>query len=168
MNPYNQELLSQFYSQGLSKKEFIKRFDLEYHTPISLISEEIENACQKEDADELEDAITLIFIFNEKKIPVEKLNRLLLEHWHYKHEDVASLLQDIKSESSVDYLFKATQENYKYLSSDDSHALAIKCIWALGEINNDSARLKLGKLCQSDIDIIKSNAEYQLNRLSNQ
>ncbi|MCG8710945.1 hypothetical protein JHU04_004263 [Brenneria sp. 4F2] len=167
MNPYNQELLGQFYSQGLSKEEFIKKFDLESHSPISLISKEIEKACQKEDADELDDAITLIFIFNENKIPIEQLNRLLLEHWHYKHEDIASLLRDIKSESSVEYLFKATQEDYKYLSFDDSHALTIKCIWALGEINNDNARLKLCKLCQSDIDIIKSNAEYQLSRLLN-
>ncbi|MCU1799159.1 hypothetical protein CUU45_18040 [Pectobacterium polaris] len=166
MNQYNQELLNMFYSQNISKYELIKKFDLECHTSIELISKEIENASQKKSADELEDAITLIFIFNEKKIPVEQLNYLLLEHWHYKHEDIASLLQDIKSESSVEYLFKATEENYEYLSFDDSYALAVKCIWALGEINNENAKIKLSKLCQSDIKIIKSNAEKQLNRLS--
>ncbi|RKO80839.1 hypothetical protein C5E04_16525 [Pectobacterium parmentieri] len=166
MNLYNQTLLNEFYSQSFSKEELIKRFDLECYSPAAFISKEIGIASKKENADELEDAITLVFIFNEKDVPVEQLNFLLLEHWHYKHEDIASLLQDIRSESSVECLFKAIQEDYKYLSFDDSYALAIKCIWALGGINNENAKSKLSELCQSDIAIIKSNAENQLARLA--
>lgn len=164
MNLHNKELLNKFYSQCLSKQELVKKFDLEGDTPAAFISKEIDSATKKESADELEDAIVLIFVFD-AKVAVEKLNVLLLKHWHYRHEDIASLLQKIKSESSVEYLFNAIHEKYQYLSYYDSYALEVKCIWALGEINSESSRQKLSQLCQSDIDIIKQNAENQLKRL---
>lgn len=165
MRPYNQELLNRFYAQDLSKAELVDRFDLEGHTPAAFISREIAAASEKESADDLEDAITLAFAFDATSIPAEKWNALLLEDWHFKHEDIASLLQDIKSESSVASLFQVCQTRYAYLEFDDSHALAVKCIWALGDINNEDARLRLAALCRSEVGVIRSNAEQQLKRV---
>lgn len=165
MRSHNQALLDLFYAQGLSRGEVVEKFDLEGHAPAEFISMEMEAAAKKESADDLEDAITLIFIFDEKSISAEQLNGLLLENWHFRHEDIASLLQDIKSESSVEFLFKACQMRYAYLEFDDSHALAVKCIWALGDINNEEARLRLAALCRSEIGVIRSNAEQQLKRV---
>ena len=156
MNVYDKKLLDGFFDGKFSKNKIIKEFDFEGFAPDVFIQKEIESASKKENADELEDAITLIFI------PIAKLNSLLLEHWHYKHEDIASLLQDAKSESSVDYLYKAVKEKYDYLLFDDSYALAVKCIWGLGKINNESSRLRLSQLCRLDVDIISNNASNQL------
>ena len=166
MNMYDRKLLNGFFKGKFSKNQVVEKFDLDGLTPDVFISKEIESASNKENADELEDAITLIFIFDEKNIPIAKLNSLLLEHWHYRHEDIASLLQDAKSESSVDYLYKSIKQKYNYLMFDDSCALAVKCIWGLGDINNEASILKLLKLCKSDINVIRDNASAQLDKLS--
>lgn len=87
-----------------------------------------------------------------------------MESWHYRHEDIASLLQDAKSPTSIDALNKAVMTKFGYLDFDDSYALAVKCIWALGEIGTPEAMDKLTKLSKSDNKIIRDNAINQLKR----
>jgi hypothetical protein len=53
---------------------------------------------------------------------------------------------------------------YAYLVFDDNYALAVKAIWALGDIGTEAAREKLKLLPQSEIEAISENAKYQLAR----
>lgn len=92
------------------------------------------------------------------------LNELILSKWHYKHEDLALILQHYQQASSVNPLYQASSLNLDYLDFDDSYALAVKCIWALGDIGTQEALEKLEILSNSDNDIIKANAIKQLNR----
>lgn len=164
MNEINTMLLEDFYSQKIPMDEVKERFSLEGKSQYELIHDLLIEARDNKDPDLLEDGITLIFIFKEMKYPVKELNELLLESWHYRHEDIASLLQDAKSPTSIDALNKAVMTKFGYLDFDDSYALAVKCIWALGEIGTPEAMDKLTKLSKSDNKIIRDNAINQLKR----
>lgn len=164
MNEINTMLLEDFYSQKIPMDEVKERFSLEGKSQYEFIHDLLIEARDNKDPDLLEDGITLIFIFKEMKYPVKELNELLLESWHYRHEDIASLLQDAKSPTSIDALNKAVMTKFGYLDFDDSYALAVKCIWALGEIGTPEAMDKLTKLSKSDNKIIRDNAINQLKR----
>ncbi|ROP59945.1 PBS lyase HEAT-like repeat-containing protein [Enterobacter sp. BIGb0383] len=164
MNENNTMLLEGFYSQKISGDELKERFSLEGKSTSEFISNLLIEASDNKDPDLLEDGITLIFIFKDVRYPIKELNSLLLESWHYKHEDIASLLQDAKSPTSIDALNKAIVKKFDYLDFDDSYALAVKCIWALGEIGTPEAIDKLTKLSISDNDVIRDNAINQLKR----
>lgn len=121
-------------------------------------------AKDNKDPDLLEDGITLVFIFKDVSYPIKKLNELLLNSWHYKHEDIASLLQNAKSPTSIDALYKAIMTRFDYLNFDDSYALAVKCIWALRDIGTPEAIDKLTQLSKSDNEVIRCNTIHQLKR----
>ncbi|CAI1873407.1 Uncharacterised protein [Serratia fonticola] len=164
MNEINTMLLEGFYSQKIPMDEVKERFSLEGTSQYEFIHDLLIEARDNKDPDLLEDGITLIFIFKEMKYPVKELNELLLEPWHYRHEDIASLLQDAKSPTSIDALNKAVMTKFDYLDFDDSYALVVKCIWALGEIGTPVAMDKMTKLSKSDNKIIRDNAINQLKR----
>jgi hypothetical protein len=88
--------------------------------------------------------------------------RLLQVDWHYKHEDIARILQDLKDPSTVNCLFNAAQLHFEYLDYDDTYQFARKCIKALSAIDNEEAISKLRLLTQSDIPEIKHYAEKEL------
>lgn len=164
MNEINTMLLEDFYSQKIPMDEVKERFSLEGKSQYEFIHDLLIEARDNKDPDLLEGGITLIFIFKEMRCPVKELNELLLESWHYRHEDIASLLQDAKSPTSIDALNKAVMTKFDYLDFDDNYALAVKCIWALGEIGTPEAMDKLTKLSKSDNKIIRDNAINQLKR----
>lgn len=115
----------------------------------------------------VEVALYLIFVYELfSEMYLNLLNNLILCDWHEQHENIAMILQRIKSPQSVDYLYIAASKKYSYLEYDDNFALAVKCIWALGEINTDEAMKKLEILQMSENDIIKKNAIKQLQRIS--
>ena len=164
MNEINTMLLEGFYSRKISMGEVKERFSLEGKSQCEFIHDLLIEARDKKDPDLLEDGITLIFIFKEVYYPIKELNELLLESWHYKHEDIASLLQDAKSPTSIDALNKAVMTKFDYLDFDDAYALAVKCIWALGGIGTSEAKDKLTEFSKSDNRVIKENAIKQLKR----
>jgi len=164
MNKNNTNLLDAFYTQEMSKNQVKMNFDLEGKSEFDFILNELNKARKDRSPDMLEDAVTLLFIFDGVNHPTNELNELLLEPWHYKHEDIASLLQDAKSPSSADFLYRATIKEFDYLSFDDSYALAIKCIWALGEIDSPQAIDNLVKLSKSNNHKISNNALNQLKK----
>jgi hypothetical protein len=90
------------------------------------------------------------------------LSKLLLEEWHYRHEDITTILQDLKSPKSSDALYDRALVKPVYMNYDESYSLARKCIHALGDINTEYSRDKLILLAASDIPIVKEKAEKQL------
>ncbi|WP_145973675.1 hypothetical protein [Phytobacter massiliensis] len=55
---------------------------------------------------------------------------------------------------------------FDYLDFDDSYALAVKCIWALGDIATKESFEKLKLLSKSNNTVIKENACHQLKKHS--
>lgn len=90
------------------------------------------------------------------------LCRFLKDDWHRCHEDIVSLLEDIKDPQSVDCLYQRALEIPDY---DDGRALAIKCIWALGAINTGEAKKRLVLLTRSGDKITREHASEQLHYL---
>lgn len=93
---------------------------------------------------------------------IDVLTRLLKEEWHCEHESIIDSLDDLRCYSCVDIFFDTALAHYEYLDYDEAFALAVKCIWGLGNIGTKEAREKLQLLAKSDNDIIKENALYQL------
>jgi hypothetical protein len=83
------------------------------------------------------------------------------EEWLYKHEDIATLLEKIKSPASVPYLYRLA-DNYE---TSDMHSIPLKAMWALRAIGNLEAEESLSKLCQSSDERKAKIAKQQLEYL---
>ena len=69
----------------------------------------------------------------------------------------------LRTPDAVEALFGATQW-IPTLEYDDSRALAVKAIWALGKIPGAEAENKLETLARSGDDILQKTAAEQLER----
>ncbi|MFU8646689.1 HEAT repeat domain-containing protein [Lysinibacillus sp. fkY74-1] len=87
---------------------------------------------------------------------------LIEEDWHKSHEDIAFTLSKLKPLNAVESLYKAVFHELEYLDYDDNFALAVKCIWGLGNINSPDSIEKLKSLSKSNNETIKRNAMEQL------
>jgi hypothetical protein len=127
---------------------------------VRLLNEAFEN----KDADLVEEAI---YGFLDSEGFSNKFSdifcKLLQEDWHYRHEDIARILQGIKDPSTVDCLYNAVELQFDYLDYDDTYQFARKCIWALADIGTPGARAKLQQLTQSKNELV---AGYALKRLN--
>lgn len=55
-------------------------------------------------------------MFNESDVAV--LNELLITPGHQRHQEIAKLLQDLKSPSTVPFVRKALESNFDYLENE--------------------------------------------------
>ncbi|WP_312429675.1 hypothetical protein [Lacrimispora sp.] len=149
----------------LIKKEFIKDFAVDVTKDPSYIIRLLEMAFGEQNAIDVESALYVGFAFNLfTKDFANVLCKLIEANWHFQHENIASILKQLKCPDTVDSLFKAALLRLKYLEYSDVSPLAVKCIWALGDINTRESRKKLELLAQSENQIIKDNAIMQLSR----
>jgi hypothetical protein len=163
MTNEEKNLIEELMRKSITKEEFQKQFSMDLNEVFLL--QRLERAYEQNNADDLEYVMFVGFAFDlysEKMANI--LSQLLIQDWHHVHEDLASVLQDLKDPQSIDNLYQTALANYEYLDFDDSYALAVKCIWALGDINTEYAREKLKLLAKSNNSIIKENAVNQLNR----
>jgi HEAT repeat protein len=113
---------------------------------------------------DVEDGLLPVFVYKmESETLSEILCALLLEEWHYKHEDIVSKMQADKKPIYVEPLYQTAVKTFKYLDYDDTYGLARKCTWALYEINTKESIEKLKKLSLSDNKFVK---QYALKRLT--
>jgi len=106
------------------------------------------------------------FGFEEQAFSV--IPKLLIENWHFRHEDVASSLQDYHEQAgpeAIENLYTAAITKFDYLAFDEACALAVKCTWALGAIGYGEAVSKLKLLSKIENEVIAKAASYQLDRL---
>lgn len=96
---------------------------------------------------------------------LDVFNKLLLEKWHNKHEDIVMLIQRINNFESVEFLFKAVYLKPDYLSWDDNYSFEKKCIHAIARIGKQDSIKYLSVLCDDANPIIKECSEKQLSRL---
>lgn len=149
---------------SLIKNEFIKSFTVDITKEPSYLIHLLEMAFKEQNATDVESVLYVGFAFNlftEEFVSV--LCKLLEVDWHFQHENIASILKQLKCPDAVESLYKAALFNLSYLEYSEASPLAVKCIWALGDINTSESRKKLELLAQSENQVIKNNAVKQLN-----
>jgi hypothetical protein len=147
----------------LSNEEFLRRFPSAVcNGKVSLAL--LGKAYRERQDEDLECAMIVGFAFGFGPEHLEILCRLVDEPWHFCHEDVVSALDDMRTPAALDSLFRATQWIPEYLNYDDARALAVKAIWGLGNLRMAEADAKLQILAQSENQIVRENAEKQLQR----
>ncbi|MFD9969413.1 HEAT repeat domain-containing protein [Streptomyces sp. NPDC059011] len=125
----------------------------------------LRDAMERQDADDVEIALIVKGAADASGEEfLEPLIELCGADWHYKHEDVVSGLSAFRSPRTVPALVEATHWIPEYLDYDESRALAVKAIWALGGIPGPEAREALEGLRDDENEIIRENALKQLAR----
>lgn len=123
-----------------------------------------EEAYQARNSDDMDCAIVVGFVFGFGPEHTTILCQLLDEDWHRSHEDAVSALDGLRTPVAIESLFRATQWIPDYLDFDDARALAVKAIWALGNLPGPESEAKLKAIARSDDPILRTNAEEQLER----
>ena len=166
MTTFNEGNIKMLMRDEISREEFLDRELInssDLGTELKkqlLITKEIRDAY---DADIL---IYLVFkfkVYDDEFITL--FNELLMCDWHEQHENLAMLLQRLKPKASVPYLYETALKIYDYLSFDINYALAVKCIWALGDIGSPEAREKLELLLSDNRETVRQNAKKQILRI---
>jgi hypothetical protein len=150
-------------ARQISKEEFLRQFPLAIERG-KLALRLLEEASKAQNAEDLQCALIVGHAFGFAAEHLDILSRLVDVDWHYCHEDIVSALQTWPTPDTVEALFRATQWIPKSLEYDDSRALAVKAIWALGKIPGTEAETKLEALARSDNAILRKTAEEQLER----
>ena len=116
------------------------------------------------DAEAIEEALVVISAANfDLNNFILDLCKLLQVDWHYKHEDLATLLKEAKNPLSLDYLYSATELQFPYLDYDDTYQFGRKCIKALSAIGTENAISRLILLSESKIPEIAEYAKKELH-----
>ncbi|MBD2785034.1 HEAT repeat domain-containing protein [Xenorhabdus sp. DI] len=158
------ELIESFLSISVDKKRFKEKY-IDCFGEIN-ICHELELSILNKDADAIDLFLYFGAVIGYNYSCISLLNKLILMQWHYKHEDLAMILQHYKHPSSVDALYQVSGFELEYLDFDDSYALAVKCIWGLGDIGTPEAFEKLKVLSESDNEVVRENSINQLKRYS--
>ena len=166
MNDNERKHILELGLDKISKEQFIKKFSVDINNNPNYVMELLVCAYNEKNADDVEYALTVAYKLNlitERYVTI--LCDLLEERWHYRHEDIAKILQSMKSPSSIESLYRTALTKFEYLDYDNS-ALARKCIWALGDINTDESKKKLELIATDETlsEEIRGNAIKQLNR----
>ena len=122
------------------------------------------NAIEAKDAEQIDIALDKCFGSNFSGEYIPALIELLGKTWHYRHEDIVRVLQQLKDSRAVDALYNEAHSEYEYLNYDDCYGLARKCTWALADIGTPEAKAKLQQLVQENNQFV---AEYAQKRLNN-
>jgi len=122
----------------------------------------LKEAYKRQDGEAVELALMQCYDKFDRSDYVAVLIDLLLEDWHYKHEDIALELQRIQSPLAVDALHQTAIKKFAYLDYNYSHALARKCTWALCKIGTEEAKQRLIQLTDFEDSEVVSYAQKRL------
>ncbi len=127
----------------ISRDEFAHRF------PLALEDGKValrlfEEAYREKNAEDLQCALIIGAAFGFGPEHTDILGHLVESDWHFSHEDIVSALDGLRDPAAVSALYSATQWVPEYLNFDESRALAVKAIWALGKIYKQRSRRKAG------------------------
>lgn len=131
-----------------------------------VIEDGLIEAYKNQDASNLEIIIYLIFVYDlYDKRYVDLLNKLILSDWHFQHENISMLLQEISDIESLPYLYEAVNTPPKYVLLDENCAFQVKCVRAIYYIGKEKSRTYLEALCKNKNTIIGDIAQRQFKKL---
>ena len=123
----------------------------------------LQKAVQQRDPDKFEEALSACFPMRNREGLCELLAEMLVADWHFRHEDVALAVQDLKCACAVEALERRASSNPSYLEWDENHALARKCTWALADIGTDDAKEALKRLSKSETLVVRDFAQKRID-----
>ncbi|MFZ5807542.1 MAG: HEAT repeat domain-containing protein [Verrucomicrobiota bacterium] len=173
MTPRERELISRFVitphkrKPRITKEEFLQRFRPHVSDGQKLSLDLLNEALHAKNPEDVDDALIVGFNFGFSPKHVDMLCELSDADWHFSHEDIVSALDEVRDPRAIETLYKATQKVPEYLVHDESRSLAVKAIYALGNISHPSANEKLRLLSESKNEILRETALLQLEYRAN-
>lgn len=87
--------------------------------------------------------------------------------WHGNHEDVVSVLDDLRRPEAVDAFVRAALTTYAVRAHDTYGALASNAMWALGNLATRESVAALAKLAvESNLSRVRDDAVEHLERVA--
>jgi hypothetical protein len=164
MNEEEQNIVLNFFLHRISEDELLRRFRIGRSDGMSFALRVLGEAYRAKDAGSVECGLGLGFHFGMSPQFFDILVKLSDAEWHERHEDVVTALNELHDSRSVEALYRAALKRHPYLGYDNARALAVKAVWALGNLGDTSADEKLRVLAKSDDGILRREAENQLLR----
>jgi hypothetical protein len=164
MIPDEQRTVFDLALKKISEEEFLRRFGIRRADGSKFALSILEKAYRERVAIDVECGLWVGFHFGFSSDHLDILCRLSEADWHQRHEDVVTALGELHDNRAVEALYRATLKTPTYLEFDDSRALAVKAIWALGRLKDPAADEKLRVLAQSNEPILSEEAANQLRR----
>lgn len=157
-----------FTKQVIDDETFEKFYPWDFHK--YYLFEEIETLKKDKDAKGVERLMT---VFNwltghnkmEKDVAI-KFAELLLENWHYCHEDIAAVFQfSFPLPEVIPFLKKAIEMKHQVLIDYENYEPFVRqCMWALSEIGTNEAISTILNFSKSENKIYQKWANEQINR----
>lgn len=163
MTTEERELVMALATKGMPQADFLSRFRGSKDGQ-QLCSDLLTEAIGSKSADDVEYALMVGYTFGFTDAHLKPLLDLASAPWHFKHEDVVTALGQLKSPKAVEGLHAATKWIPEYLDFDESRALAVKAIWALGRIKGPEAEAALSALIKDPDPILAESATVQIER----
>ncbi|HEX8343293.1 MAG TPA: hypothetical protein VF657_00935 [Actinoplanes sp.] len=113
---------------------------------------------------DLEAALIVCGAFGVGPRHLPHLVALLPVDWHKQHENIVTMLVDLRSPDAVGALHHAAVSGPAYLDWNENRPLATKAIWALGVIPGGEAERALTELADDPDEIVRQTAQSQLDR----
>lgn len=124
----------------------------------------LRDAVTRCDATDVEMALVVGFTFGFTDAHLPLLIDLATASWHQRHEDVVRAIDPFHSPTAIAALVDAAQWVPGYLDFDENRALAVKAVWALGNIPGQEAVTALRGLLAEPDPIVHRGAAEQLRR----
>lgn len=138
------------WGRKIEPEEFLRRFG--ESDGQALARRLVIEAIADENGDDLEASLIVVFVFGVTPGLLEPLKHLTTVEWHSRHEDVVTLLQDLRSTETVEALSRLTEWAPARLDAFDANVLATKATWALYKTGGPDARKALERVRNSAAD----------------
>lgn len=167
MTKTEKELITKLHNGQLTIEQFNQQYPADLKGSKDYVINEIRSAIDKGNVDELELAISLIWIAGLNRQFVDILNELLINPNHRSHQLVTKAIQELKSPSSVPFIRQMLRSNFEYLAytGSDSDAIAKWFSWALYSIGTSDAIELMNEYSNSGDEGVKKEMTYRLSKL---
>lgn len=127
----------------------------------------VRKAIEKENLKELDIAVSELLESENISNHIDLLNELLLINFHRQHQYIARAIQDLRTPSSVPYIKKVLDSEFKEIpyTGSDSYGMAKWFSWALYSIGTREAIEVLKEHANSKDNGIKYEMRYRLKKL---
>src|SRR5689334_12711599 len=104
MNHDQQEIMLDFVRKKISKEELVELFFQGGCIPENYLYDELKTALAVKDSDSVEFLLIFGSVFGFSQNCAGVLCSLLVQDWHFSHENIARALKPFKYSGAVDYL----------------------------------------------------------------